>query len=126
MDEQSLIAAEHRRRRLSVEGDAAGLEAMMADGFYYAHLNGLTDDRESYLARIRAGEVHYTTMTAHDLDAHLIGSAGWIRGVSRVGYRRPDTGEEGLAETLFLSVWAHEDGGWRIAAYASTQLPAQG
>ncbi|MFD2499417.1 nuclear transport factor 2 family protein [Rhizorhabdus histidinilytica] len=79
MDEQSLIAAEHRRRRLSVEGDAAGLEAMMADGFYYAHLNGLTDDRESYLARIRAGEVHYTTMTAHDLDAHLIGSAGWIR-----------------------------------------------
>lgn len=125
MDEQSLIAAEHRRRRLSVDGDIAELERVMADDFYYAHLNGLTDDRDSYLARIRSGEVHYTAMTAHNLRAHVIGCAGWIRGISRLGYRRPDTGEEGSVETLFLSVWKHEDGAWRIAAYASTHLPAK-
>lgn len=124
MDVQSLIAAEHRRRRLTVEGDADALEQMLAEDFYYAHLNGMTDGRDSYVARIRAGAVRYPVMTAHDLDAHLIGTAGWIRGVSRVGYRIEASGEEGLSETLFLSVWSYEDGEWRAAAYASTQLPA--
>lgn len=124
MDTQSLIAAEHRRRRLTVEGDADALERMLTADFYYAHLNGMTDGRDSYVARIRGGTVQYPIMTAHDLDAHLIGTAGWVRGVSRVGYRVPATGDEGLSETLFLSVWSCEDGEWRIAAYASTQLPA--
>lgn len=35
-------------------------------------------------------------------------------------------GQAKLLQSLFLSVWAGEDGDWRLIAWASTPMPAAG
>jgi hypothetical protein len=62
-----LFAAEHARRDAITRGDVEALKGMLADTYYYAHINGLTEHREDYLARMQAkpGVVRFTS--ARDL-----------------------------------------------------------
>ncbi|RYF29992.1 MAG: hypothetical protein EOO38_32800 [Cytophagaceae bacterium] len=52
-DAQSLIDTEHTRRMAIEIGDFDALEAMTADHFHYAHINGLVESREEYFTRLR-------------------------------------------------------------------------
>lgn len=123
MDEQSLIDAEHARREAMMLGDAETLEAMLAECFHYAHINGLVDDREQYLTRIRSGQVRMPHTSAREMQVALRPGYALLTGISLIAFERVDGSARGEMETLFTSVWEPGPTGWRIAAYASTPMP---
>jgi hypothetical protein len=115
--EQELFAAEHARRDAITRHDLAALEACLADTFYYAHINGLTEQRQPYLERTAASPGLIKFTSARDLAVQPRGGYVLMTGKSRI-----ETAA-GAIETLFLSVWEQTDGRWKISAYASTPLP---
>jgi ketosteroid isomerase-like protein len=121
-DIETLIAAEHARRDAMVREDADGLAAMMADHFHYAHINGLVEDRATFLDRIRARSVQTPVVRASDLTVTLRPGYALLTGRSFIEFHW-GTGQSGTVETLFLSVWERAADGWKISAYASTPLP---
>jgi hypothetical protein len=124
MDEAALVAAEHDRRAAIVRNDIDAIEAMTADIFHYAHINGMVEDRDAYLSRLRAGLVRTPATSARDMRVRLRQGYALLDGISRIAFEWTAGEARGVIETLFLSVWEVQDGRWKIAAYASTPLPA--
>lgn len=123
-DETAIITAEHARRQALVDDDVAALAAGMADHFHYAHINGLVEDRETFLKRIGAKAVKTHETAATGLQARVRGDYALLTGRSRIVYEWTSGDNKGVVETLFLGVWERQGGGWKISAYASTPLPS--
>ena len=115
---ESLIEAEHARRRAIERGDFEALETMTADHFHYAHINGLVESREDYFRRLRGDPTTTISSTsASDLSVTLREGYALLTGRSMI------VAGPGEFRTLFLSVWEPGGEGWKIVAYASTPLP---
>lgn len=118
-DAQSLIDTEHTRRMAIEIGDFDALEAMTADHFHYAHINGLVESREEYFTRLRGDATTVISSTsASDLSVTPRDGYALLTGKSLI------VAGPGEFRTLFLAVWEHDGDGWKIVAYASTPLPA--
>jgi hypothetical protein len=115
--EQDLIALEHARREAITRGDFDAVEGFLADTFYYAHINGMAEQREGYLERSRANPGLITETRASEMSVQPRGAYALMTGKSRIA-----TAELSM-DTLFLAVWERSDGGWKLSAYASTPLP---
>jgi len=112
--EEELFAVEHARREAISRGDMAALESFLADTFYYAHINGLTEEREAYLARTAANPGVILSTSASELKVRQRPGYVLMTGKSRLNL------PTGALDTLFLSVWEKTAQGWKISAYAST------
>ena len=123
-DETALIATEHARRAAIVRDDVEALAVGMADHFHYAHINGMVEDRAAFLARIGAKVVRTPRTEATDLKVTLRGGYALLTGKSYIEFAWTTHDNKGFVETLFTAVWEKHDGDWKIAAYASTPLPA--
>lgn len=123
-DEAAIIAAEHARRQALVDDDVAALAEGMADQFHYAHINGLVEDRATFLARIAAKAVKTHETAATGLEVQVRGDYALLTGRSRIVYEWTSGDNKGVVETLFLGVWERRSDGWKISAYASTPLPS--
>ena len=123
LTEASLIAAEHARRDANRRHDIAALKAMTADTFYYAHISGLVEQRDAYFDRLALNQVTWRNTTARDMTVRFRPGYALLSGISLLDFKNAASGEEGVWETLFLSVWEQHDGKWLISAYASTPLP---
>jgi hypothetical protein len=125
-DEEALIAAERARRAAIVRDDIEALEALTADRFHYAHINGMVEDRAAYFERMRSGVVRTPETSARDMVVQLREGYALLNGISRIAFDWQTRDAKGVIETLFLSVWEKHDGAWKIVAYASTPLPDTG
>lgn len=123
-DEAAIIAAERARREAIMCDDVDALADGMADCFHYAHINGMIEDRAAFLARLRAGVVRTPHTSAHNLTVRLRDGYALLTGVSHIDFEWTTHNNKGRVETLFTSVWEKHGDRWKIAAYASTPLPA--
>lgn len=122
--ESAVIAAEQERRAAMVAGDVDALDTILGEYFTYAHINGLVEERQAYLDRLRAGAVSTPESSATNLRCAVRPGYVLLSGRSRIGFAWADGSSSGVIETWFLSVWEQDGGRWRITAYASTPLPA--
>jgi len=118
-DSTSLIEAERARRKAIVADDFDTLEAMTADYFHYAHINGLVESYDTYFGRLRSHDpaTRISGTSSSDLEVELRGGYALLKGQSCI------IATAGEFRTLFLSVWEPDESGWKIVAYASTPLP---
>lgn len=123
-DTEILIAAEDERRQAIVRDDADALAAGMTDIFHYAHINGMVEDKDAFLTRIRAGVVRTHLNKASDVRVQFRPGYALMTGRSRIEYEWTTHENKGVTETLFLAVWEKQGEDWKISAYASTPLPA--
>jgi len=111
------MAAEHARRDATMRGDVDAMLSYLADTFHYAHISGLVENREQFVARTVANPkgIHFTR--ASDLSVQFRKGYALLSGKSRL------EGATFSFDALFLSVWEKGDGGWKMTAYASTPMP---
>ncbi len=96
---QSVIDTEHSRRKAIENGDFDVLEAMTADQFHYAHINGLVETREEYFTRLRGDATTVISSTsASDLSVTQRDGYALLTGKSVI------VAATGEFRTLFLSV----------------------
>lgn len=114
--EQEIIAAEHARREATTRGDVEAMISYVADTFHYAHISGLIENREQFIARTRKNPRGITFTSATGLAVQPRKGYALLTGISRI--------ESPVLrfDANFLSVWEREAGGWKMTAYASTPM----
>lgn len=115
----AVSAAEDRRYAAMVAADTAALADLLSEKLIYVHTTGDTDTRQSYLDAVRTGFVEYRHVERRDerwvTRPGLVLSTGRQLGLSIL------QGTPGLIDVAYLSAWALEDDGWRLAAWHATR-----
>lgn len=112
--------ADRRRRQAMVDGDAAVLSLLLADDLIWTHSSGRTDDKASFLAKIRGGATVYESLEVSDdlLTEHgeVVVHHGTLSG------RVVADGHERALANRFLSVWKRSGDDFQLLAWQSTGL----
>ena len=116
-----LSALDDRRVAALISDSLPELEKIFSADLLYAHSNGKTDSRDSFLAALRDGSLKY-----HSL--HYEAREFWTVSPDVVlmsGRARVEVGQIPAPLVLsFLAVWRLEKGSWRFLAWQSGRLPA--
>ena len=113
---------EDRRYAAMCQGDAAALEALLADSLVYTHSTGVADSKASYLAGVRAKKWQYRKIERpiENIQAH--GDFAIVTGQVRIDILVEGTPK--LLNSRFTNVWVRGPKGWQMAAWQSTPAPA--
>ena len=121
-DVGAVLAAEDRRYRAMLAGDAATLEEVCADGLSYAHSSGVRDTKSEYLGKLRSGYYVYRRIEHQVERVEVLGDTAIV-----VGRMTADVEVQGTPKTidnLALAVWTRASGTWQFLAYAPTSPPS--
>lgn len=106
-------------RAALVAANLDALDAIFSDGLVYVHSDGRIQNKQQFLAPIKAGTLRFTSLTGCDTprirayDASAIVSACYEL---RIGASAP-------SRHVFLNVYTNDGGKWRIVAQQTTRLP---
>jgi len=121
-DIAAVAAADARRYQAMIDGDAAPLETLLHDRFYYTHFSGWSEGKASYIERIRAGLVTYGNVRKENVVTDLYGDTAVMHGRMRMDVLVIDEQRHVPIDNQFTAVWIRGDQGWRIVAWASTPV----
>lgn len=115
-------ALEEQRAQAMLERDADALGHLLDEDVYYAHSSGLTDTRDSFLAKFRLGVFHYTRVESRIDSVVALGPDAFLAHGS-VSIDAIVSGQERAIRALMLLVWRRRDGDWRLAGHQTTLEP---
>jgi ketosteroid isomerase-like protein len=113
---------EAQRYQAMTDADVALLAGLFSPDLLYSHSDASTDSYESYLEKLRTGELDYGPLEhpEHSISVHgdcaLV--LGDMRGEVLIG------GQLRVLNSKALSVWVRADGDWKLLAFQPTKYPA--
>jgi hypothetical protein len=116
-----LVEVDAARRRALVAGDVATLSALLADGLRYGHANGAVQSKQALLDDLASGALRYRAIRYETADAREVGGAWVVSGRQTVEVTAG--GREITSESVFVAVYTHAHGRWRLVAYQSAPAP---
>ena len=81
--ERAIADMERRRYEAMKQADIAVLREVLDDLLVYAHSNAATDDKASYLAKLRAGYFRYESISIDEQSALVLSDVALLRGRMR-------------------------------------------
>jgi ketosteroid isomerase-like protein len=122
---QEVLAAEQARTAALDRSDVAALTTIMAEDVSYVHASGKVDTRQSYLAAIRSGQLHYISWRPEGLHVRVLGDTAVLTGEYAVRVLDARVQPQPFdIDILILSVYARREGHWRQIAWQSTRRTA--
>jgi len=116
-----LAEVDAARRRALVAGDVATLSALLADGLRYGHANGTVHSKPELLESLASGALRYRAIRYETSEAREVGGAFVVSGRQIVEVTAD--GREITSESVFVAVYTHQRGRWRLVAYQSAPAP---
>jgi ketosteroid isomerase-like protein len=118
---REIARLEDARYAAMIKGDVEALGALLADDLVYAHSFGDRDSKESYVAKVKSGNITYSEIS-HPIERIIARGdmaivAGRMIATAMVG------GEVRRLNNSCLAVWARREGRWELVAYQPTPLP---
>lgn len=119
---RAVLAADQARYDAMLAKDYDRLAPLLGEQLVYTHSDGRSDDKQGYLARLRAGKVVYLVARASEVVLQVHGdSVVVMHGNSTLVVNRGAA--DVPLENRFLSVWARTGAQWQLVAWASTRMP---
>ena len=115
VDDQ-LRALEHERCRAISELDLTALERLLDDDLSHTHVNGMTQDRDAYLAALADRP---RTTCAGPIRVRRHGDMAILTGTLTNSFA-PADGPSRAGELHALRVWRRDGGDWRLLAFAAS------
>lgn len=121
-----LTAAHARRFEAMVSRDLEALDGLLAEELTYTHSSGKVESKAEFLAALEGGGLRYLAIESEDEALRLYGdgSVGVITGTGRFRVRLGE--REGEITLRYTSVYVHRDNRWRLTAWHSSAVPAEG
>jgi hypothetical protein len=118
--EDAIADMERRRYEAMRQADIAVLREVLDDLLVYAHSNSVTDDKESYLAKVQAGYFRYESIAIEEQGTLVLSDVALLRGRMRaVGLLN---GSPLTLDNRFLAVVRNSGGQWRLLSYQPTPV----
>jgi hypothetical protein len=113
-NEKSVLETEHRWAEALDKHDSAAIECILAEEFKDSDVDGHLHSREEALARVPQPRRGVNQLS--DLDGHVLGLAGYVRGLNTV------MGADGkpVAQVRFTDVFVHREGRWQAVSGQET------
>ena len=112
---------EAQRFDAMIRGDAAALDALLADDLVYTHASGKVDTKASFLDDIKAGQLRYKVIRPEDPKLSVYGDTAVATGLA--SFEVNNHGQELNMKLRYTDVWVNRGGQWRMVAWQSTRLP---
>lgn len=119
--EERLLQVERRRQRAMIEGDAATLDALLADDLTYTHSTGVVQSKSDLIAVIDSGKTRYRSIESPQLRVRVYDASAIVTGA--VDMELATNGKPLFARSRFTALYVLRGGIWRLAAYQSTNRP---
>jgi ketosteroid isomerase-like protein len=113
----AILKAEEERCRAISEQDWDTLASIMADDLSHTHMNGLTQDKPTYLEHVKGKP---RTTSRRDLKVRLYGNVAVMIGI-QVNTMVRD-GVENLTEMQGLQVWVKNGNSWQQTAFQVSRI----
>ena len=116
---RELIALELKRCEAISAGDMTVLGRLLADDLTHTHVNGKTEDKNTYLDGL-PGRPRTTTRVG-DIDVRVYDNCAVMTGMLRNTFGPAESGAESRhMDIQALQVWVDGAGGWQQVAFASS------
>jgi len=122
-DVAQILMLEEQRRSAMLAGDAQALRGLLAPDLRYVHSTGVSESRDSLLAKLASGQATYQELAFDGLAVTCTPDVGIVAGEMRAHVRR-DGALRNIA-TCYLAVWLRREGAWQLSAFQGTSLPAR-
>jgi hypothetical protein len=115
-------AVERTRFQTWIRGDAAGMNAALADDALYCHSNGQCQTKQELVAEVASKQRVYKKMDSISMKPKALGNgAVMINGTVDVAAELGGRGVE--FRGIYTSVYVKRDGRWQLLSWQSTTLP---
>ena len=111
---------ERRRYEAMKQADIAVLREVLDDMLIYMHSNAVTDDKESYLAKVQAGYFRYESISIEEQSIMVLSDVALVRG--RMKARGLLNTSPVTLDNRFLAVVRRSGGQWRLISYQPTPV----
>ncbi|WP_460973447.1 nuclear transport factor 2 family protein [Spirosoma migulaei] len=119
-DEKTVIETEKKRFLAQINADLPVLDQVLANDLIYAHSNGNTDTKQSYIQSIRDGKTKYTSIDTEEQKVRIYGTTATINGMCML--KAISNGETLNNHLRYLSVYVKNAGQWQMVAWQSLKL----
>jgi hypothetical protein len=119
-DEKAVMDAEKQRFDAQVSKDYAVLDKLLADDLIYAHSNGNTDGKQSYIQSIRDGKSNYVGLQPQEQKVRVYGNTAVVNGIVQVKMNNNNQPTE--FKLRYTDVYVKKGGQWQMVAWQSLRL----
>ena len=118
--EQALLKMTEEFTAAEVNGDIATLDRLLAHNFAHTHSTGRVATKAKDIEDLKSGSRDYESFTLEGVEARVYGSAGITLGRAHITVRNGTRTNTNYVQ--FLSVWAVQQGQWRMVAWQTTHV----
>ncbi len=115
--EKAVIDTERRRFDAQISKDYAVLDQVLADDLIYAHSNGNTDTKQSYIESIRNGKSNYGSIDVLEQKVRVYGNTAVVNGICLIKMQPNDL------KLSYTDVYVKKKGAWQLVTWQSLRLP---
>ena len=117
---ETLKQLEKRRYELMVKKDLAALREMLADDLVYTHSNGLTENKEQYLAGLASGKSVYHAVEPEETQVRLYGNMAILNGIAKVDIEL--NGQKTTLRLKYTDAYVKRNGKWQFVTWQSLRM----
>ncbi len=116
-----ILQREQQRCAALLAADVEALAQLLSDRLVFAHATAVYEDKATLLAKMGTGNIVYNTLEITEPRVVDLGETALL--FSRLTAAVTVGGQPKSIDNRTLSVWAREDGQWRLVAYQPTAIP---
>jgi ketosteroid isomerase-like protein len=118
--EQAVLKLEQQWEDALVKSDVPALERIYDDSLIYTHSNGSTDNKTSYVGKIKSGATKYQSMKRDDIKVSVYGNAAVVTCHWEVHVLA--NGNKIDTNARYLHAYVKQKDGWKMVAHQATLI----
>lgn len=119
-DEATVNQAVATLRKLMIDPDKAGLEALTSDALTYGHSTGKLEDKKAFVQALTSGDSDFRTIDLTDQTVTIIDNTALVR--HKLMAETADFGKPGQAKLSVLLIWVKQENAWKLVARQAVKI----
>ena len=121
LTEHEVMAAEMQRYQAQMDDDYAAMERLIGADLVYIHSSSAVDDKRTYIASMRSGDVKYRKMRMLDSKVRIFDCLGLMTGTA--SFDVTVKGQELTVDLRFTEAWVKRGGKLEFVSWQATRIP---
>ncbi|MCK8493064.1 nuclear transport factor 2 family protein [Spirosoma sp. RP8] len=118
--DQGVAQAVEKLRKLMIDPDKAGLEAIASDRLSYGHSSGKIEDKAAFVEALTSGASDFKSIELTDQTITVVDNTALVR--HKLTGETIDKGNTGQVKIGVLLVWVKQKNDWKLLARQAVKV----
>ncbi|UHG92462.1 nuclear transport factor 2 family protein [Spirosoma oryzicola] len=119
-EDQGVAQAVEKLRKLMIDPDKAGLEAIASDRLSYGHSSGKVEDKAAFVEALTSGASDFKSIELTDQTITVVDNTALVR--HKLTGETIDKGNTGQVKIGVLLVWVKQKNDWKLLARQAVKV----